>query len=439
MISALRSCFSFEKNIEALTKRDNANIAVLDGLRVIATLYVILYHGFHLTQAFFTESKVGRFVEYLNTFPTWLNWVWYGDRGVDIFFVLSGFLIGGLLFNEHSKKAKINIPRFYWRRALRLMPLYLFLIIVFYKIGDGKGVAYIWANILYINNYLQAENVFIAWSWSLAVEQQFYWVFPLLLTLVFFRTKHKLAVLIGLFVLSFMIRWLIILADESLVTLPNAANMFHLLPDANTNLGEKLYTNLYSRYGALVLGVIGAYLNHYKGAAIKRFFTTKKSDLITIGAIIFMAIWASMPVYKPTFEPSKQLLTAYFVFDRNIFSIAVLYLMLALLYPTTLRAPLAKLLSLKIFHPLAQLSYSLYLFHPLFLLPVGIMVAKVMPTSQLLYLGVFLIVILGTAFCALFCVSTYLFIERPFMNMRSLKRDDINTDLDSDQLQGAGS
>ncbi len=439
MISALRSCFSFEKNLEALTKRDNSNIAVLDGLRVIATFYVILYHGFHLAQAFFTESEVGKFVEYLNTFPTWLNWVWYGDRGVDIFFVLSGFLIGGLLFNEHTKKAKINIPRFYWRRALRLMPLYLFLIIVFYKIGDGKGIDYIWANILYVNNYLQAENVFIAWSWSLAVEQQFYWVFPLLLTLVFFRTKHKLTVLISLFILSFIIRWLIILTDESLVTLPNAANMFHLLPESNTNLGEKLYTNLYSRYGALILGVIGAYLNHYHSTALAGFFQTKKSDLIAIISIVFMALWASLPVYKPLFEPSKQVLTAYFVFDRNIFSIAILYLMLALLYPTAFRTPLAKLLSLKIFHPLAQLSYSLYLFHPLFLLPVGIMVAGVMPASQLLYSGIFIIVILGTAFCALFCIFTYLFIERPFMNMRNLKRHCINTDLDSDQLQGAGS
>lgn len=439
MISAIRSCFSFEKNLDALTKRDNDNIAVLDGLRVVATFYVILYHGFHLAQVFFKENEVGKFVEYLNTFPTWLNWVWYGDRGVDIFFVLSGFLIGGLLFSEHTKKAKINIPSFYWRRALRLMPLYLFLIVVFYFIGDGSGTDYIWANILYINNYLPAENVFIDWSWSLAVEQQFYWVFPLLLTLVFFKTRHKLAVLLGLLILSFFIRWGIILADESLVTVSNSANMFHLIPGFNSNLGEKLYTNLYSRYGALVLGVIGAYLNHYNAELLTSFFKTKFSDLVAIITLVFMILWASLPVYKPLFEPSKQLLTAYFVFDRNIFSLAILYLTLALLYPTTLRKPLAKLLSLKIFHPLAQLSYSLYLFHPLFLLPAGILMASVLPTSQMLYLGLVLTVILGTAICAFLCVFTYLFIERPFMNMRNLKRYDIDPDLDRDQLEGAGS
>ena len=159
-------------------------IPQLDGLRAIAVLLVFLVH----------------------TFP---NRVPGAHIGVDIFFVLSGYLITTILVREGRQTGDISLKSFYWRRGLRLMPALALLLLVYMAI-----VPFIWGSehflaagsSLYVMNWVRAFDLgpegFLGHTWSLGIEEQFYLIWPLILmaTLRFDRIFLKI-LLVGLIVL----------------------------------------------------------------------------------------------------------------------------------------------------------------------------------------------------------------------------------------------
>jgi len=101
----------------------------LDGLRALAILFVIIFHAFFLSQYGFDNLTL--FSDFSSSIPWYLHWIKRGDLGVDIFFVLSAFLIGYQLFNEKNRSGSINFKRFYLKRFLRIYPVYLFALLLF--------------------------------------------------------------------------------------------------------------------------------------------------------------------------------------------------------------------------------------------------------------------------------------------------------------------
>lgn len=114
-----------------------------------------------------------------------LAWFWYnsGWMGVDLFFVLSGFLIGSGLFAEIKSNQKLNAPRFLLKRAFKIWPGY-FVLMLFLSTGltlsAERKQNLIW-NWLHLQNYFGSCRV---QTWSLAVEEHFYLFLPLLLLLL---------------------------------------------------------------------------------------------------------------------------------------------------------------------------------------------------------------------------------------------------------------
>jgi peptidoglycan/LPS O-acetylase OafA/YrhL len=169
-------------------------MAGLDGLRAVAVLAVVLYH--------------------LN-----VGWASGGLLGVGVFFVLSGYLITDLLLAEREREGAIALGRFWLRRARRLLPaLWVMLVVVTLWIAflDPPQVAglrgALLAALLYFSNWwyaFQHVSYFASFGppsplghlWSLAVEEQFYLVWPLLLILAI-RFVHRRWLLTGLVVLA---------------------------------------------------------------------------------------------------------------------------------------------------------------------------------------------------------------------------------------------
>lgn len=188
----------------------------IDGLRAIAVLSVILYHlGF--------SGFSGGYV------------------GVDIFFVISGFLITRLIKEELTQTYKFNFLNFYIRRFRRLFPAFLMTLLFCLVVGAllfsiklyaNLGLSTIFAlfslsNIYFWKkvNYFNAESGFdpLLHTWSLSVEEQFYFVWPLLVVLVFkYLHASKLVYFVGLFFLISLCAS-IYFVDHKLVT-------FYLLP-----------------------------------------------------------------------------------------------------------------------------------------------------------------------------------------------------------------
>ena len=133
-------------------------IPSLDGLRAISIILVLLAH----------LSGTRHFVK-SGVFEI------YGNVGVRIFFVISGYLITLLLLKEHERTATISLRDFYIRRAYRILPAaYVFMLPVILWYARSLNRVTILAAVTYTSNYIHVGNWILGHLWSLSVEEQFY-------------------------------------------------------------------------------------------------------------------------------------------------------------------------------------------------------------------------------------------------------------------------
>jgi len=140
----------------------------LDTVRGMAILGVLLYHGFYWSRALDRYTPAQRL---------FLKAMALGQYGVNLFFVLSGFLITGILID--SKAQPNYYKRFYVRRALRILPAYygtLLLLVVF----GMTTKSFLWMSLLYSSNLSLLFGIAMSYGvlWSLAIEEHFYLVWP---------------------------------------------------------------------------------------------------------------------------------------------------------------------------------------------------------------------------------------------------------------------
>ncbi len=147
-------------------------IPSLDGVRAVSIALVILCH-FGNDMGFGDPLKLG-------------------SLGVRIFFVISGFLITGLLLAELDSKQKINLPHFYFRRTRRIFPPFYFYLAVMLAISSFGWSSLTWEyalpSITYTSNYFSTWDTparyITSHTWSLSTEEQFYLIWPLALNLL---------------------------------------------------------------------------------------------------------------------------------------------------------------------------------------------------------------------------------------------------------------
>jgi peptidoglycan/LPS O-acetylase OafA/YrhL len=210
----------------------------LDGLRGLAILLVVVYHNFGF-----------------------INYFFFGWLGVDLFFVLSGFLITDILLTSLGQKDYLK--KFYLRRALRIFPLYYVCLLLFLfiipAVNKNFDIHYyqdhqIWLwtflqNWLYIFNHSVATNT-LDHLWSLAVEEQFYLVWPFIILLL---KKPKI---------------LLFFISGVLITV-----LFLRLWIWNNQIADLAYYNLYtfSRIDGICIGCMIALLQRIKKDFLKNY------------------------------------------------------------------------------------------------------------------------------------------------------------------------
>jgi peptidoglycan/LPS O-acetylase OafA/YrhL len=130
----------------------------------------------------------------------------FGWAGVDLFFVLSGFLMGQLVLRERARTGRFDGRRFTARRALRLWPVLYVFLAVHAVFGDEPVGSYLWQNALHVQNYAGTS---LAHLWSLAVEEHFYLLLAVLVPLFARRrgsVRPLVVVLLGVLVASLALR-----------------------------------------------------------------------------------------------------------------------------------------------------------------------------------------------------------------------------------------
>ncbi|MBX3231664.1 MAG: acyltransferase [Labilithrix sp.] len=387
--------FSLIRNVSSLWERPADTHGAIDGLRAIAVSWVIAFHVFVF---------IGRPLRHGPAEPIF-RLANRGLLGVDIFFVLSGFLIGRLLFRELTSTGTIAFRRFYARRALRILPAY-YVSLLIYCVLVTTNRDTVWANLLFVNNFLPESRQCMPWTWSLAIEEQFYIVFPLLLVVLFRATRRRLASLLALFALATAVRAVIV--DRYAIHLPSA--------DHSRVMYDALYDKPHARFGELLAGAIAAYALDFTPAAeaLRRAPRLSITGMCAALTIIAASATTAQPIFH--YGWPREWNFAYYTFSTSLFSGSVAYALFVCLAGARGGRHLDRLLSLRIFRPIAQLSYSAYLLHVM-VITIGLDVAAFEPAVTVATMASYLVAL--PIVSLLSAAPLYLLVEKPLMNLRT--------------------
>ena len=328
-------------------------------------------------------------------------------------------IISRSLGSENIQKAKYTFAN---QITLTILITVSFVFIGLYFI-EGDGWKSAWSNLLYINNYVYES--YMGWTWSLAIEEQFYIVIPFLIAFVIPKFKNKVPIFLflGLLCVAMTYYYSIEIFDFK-------------VPFESEFLDERwkdwfwgYYMLTHLRYGGLLSGVIGAYLNVYHQDRVKNFFSKKRtlSNILFIISILLFILISSVSLGQWT-DLNKSIFDGYHnniprfyeIVHRELFSYSVVFIIFSCLYSSTkLVKPINSFLSAKFFYPIAQISYSAYLFHEMFMFwffPKFNIYAEGVLTDLEIVWANSLISIIVIIFSA---TLMYLFIEQPFQDLKS--------------------
>ncbi len=356
----------------------------LDHLRAIAILLVLIFHyGFGT--------------------PEWLDPIKrIGWTGVDLFFVLSGYLIGYQLMKEIKNTENIFFKRFYLKRFLRIIPAYLAVLAVYFSmpnLHEGSELPPLWRFLTFTQNFgldTHHNNSF-SHAWSLCIEEQFYLLLPVTLALIFWLKLRKFApfVIIALVLLGFIFRFyswntyvqpFIDLGDRREIAL---------------GFVEHIYYPSYNRMDGLLTGLSIAALIIFKPKF--NLFLEKYGNLILLFGIILL--FAAYKICSNFISFSTA------IFGLPLISFAYGVIVLAALSPSCWLYKIKSKSTLTI----ATLSYVIYLSHKqvFYLTKIAIENIGVEISGGWIFLISMIIAGLGG-------LILHLAVEKPFLRLRNI-------------------
>jgi len=367
---------------------NRARIPQLDGLRGIAILLVIVWH-YVVCQL---PPSHAAWIEVLNKSPLSISW-----SGVDLFFVLSGFLLGGILIENRASGSYFK--PFFIRRFCRTLPLYYMVLVVFvlitslglYRSGKFDWLFAdpfpLWSYATFTQGFFMLTlgkfgPTWLSVGWSLAVEEHFYLTLPFV---IYFSAPRSLPwVLLGLILMSQALRFLVVYVFAS-----HAHANFFLMP---------------CRADSLLAGVLVAWAsrNPQFGARIasniKRFYG--------ILAVLFAGV-ALLAYSQETFYSTLMSRVGY-----SWLALFYTALLLIVLYEKS--GPLAWLCRRPLLREVGIVSYGIYLLH----LPVSGLLHGLLDQSVPRLIGVRSAGITLLAFLVTLALArlSYVFFEKPIVN-----------------------
>ena len=362
----------------------------LNGLRFIAAFLVLIHHIEGLKAQFNLISYRHEF------FPQLM-----GTTAVTVFFVLSGFLITYLLLTEKRDYSTISIKQFYMRRILRIWPLYFLIILsgffLFPEIGFlakhkftssiptdfGEKFALYMLILPNIAVAFYPRVPYIAQSWSIGVEEQFYLIWPILMKYV----KRYLPLMLGIVALMVFLKLFGNYYVDSLKGTGRWAKA-----DATFRLLRM------TRISCMAIGGIGAYILFFNKERILRFIYRKEVQLITyLGVIVIFA--KGYRIYN---------------LEHEIYS--VLFIIMIMNIASNPNSLLK--LENKVFDFLGKISYGIYMYHPVAIATTIYLLKKVMESKfGDLYSNAILYICCSLLTIFLSTISYYLF-EKRFLKLK---------------------
>lgn len=344
-----------------------------DLIRAIAILLVMLGH-------------VLGFV-YNGTFSFFYSFL-LGFFGVELFFVLSGVLIGKILIEVFSaEKYVVKLKNFILRRWLRTLPLY-FVMLLIYWLGNlyldpiKNADVSLWKYVVFLQNFFHVQPTFFGVSWSLSIEEWFYIIFPLVLLLIKNaqpQTSTKTLMMLGIIIFSmyFLIMRLVVFSEYQF------------------SFYEGVRKVAFFRLDSIAFGILGAFLFEY----YSQHMCVKKYILLFFGILIL--IINQYLIFRNNYSNLWYFNTFYYSF---------LGIGLVLLFPFFREIKIKNSSLKQAITYLSTISYSLYLVHWI--------IFKLLEMSYLSTIPGVLKFLLFFMLSFIVASCTYQFIEKPFLNYR---------------------
>ena len=348
-------------------------------MRAIAILWVMLWHMHFALRPGIWSAGPGH----------------YGWMGVDLFFVLSGYLIGSQLLRPYTRGSRPSIGGFYMRRAFRVLPAYLTVLLFYFAIPgfrEAPGLSPAWQFLTFTENFRidYLNDQAFSHVWSLCVEEHFYLVLPLLILLLMRRPgfSKTIAVILGILCFGIAIRAYIYI--HQVQVFPREDDAFALA------YVEKIYYPTHTRLDGLLVGVTLATIKTFRPAWWQRAMSHGYLLLVSGLALCAWAMW---------------LFSDRLSFSASVIGFPLLAIGLGLLIASSL-APSSPLSKVRGFGLIAALAYSAYLTHKEIIHMVRIHLPRLVESRGWLALVVYF------AFSFLVAFVLYLAIERPFLRLR---------------------
>lgn len=367
----------------------------LHGLRVLAVVSVLQVH----VTVVFVQSGLMVDEAYV-PFATLSATVCFG---MDLFFVMSGFLIGSMLLRTLERPGRRTFLRFYFRRAARIFPLYWAIL---------TGLTLLWATAQqrrdvvweysFLTNYWPfKEPQVMGWAWSLCVEEHFYLGVPVILWLLHRLGSHRarLALLGAAWASCLGVRLWMVLGRTWVVGWDDP-KLFH-----------DMYLPTHTRYDTLVAGIFLGYVQHYFAGELRRFFARRAARLA-----FYAAAGAGF-----CFLLSPKILGDLFLWDALTWGSVTSVTYVCLLLPMLSSGGLAqRALGSRPMYALATLSYGMYLVHvPVCeraVVPLARTVVARHPVPMWILWPASVAALVAFAACVAY--GLHLLVEKPFLRLR---------------------
>jgi peptidoglycan/LPS O-acetylase OafA/YrhL len=333
----------------------------LDGLRAVAVAAVMIYHA--------------------NS-----SWLHGGFLGVEVFFVISGYLITLLLIAEFEGSGRVSLRQFWLRRFRRLLPalfVMLGLLMIYLAIGfpeaQGRTRGDIIGGVSYGSNWYQiavgagytASEAFapLRHLWSLAVEEQFYVLWPLIMIVILKRAGlHRLPRvalwLVGITILITVVVGVLYVPGDIDSSCAVTSRGYWHVGSRCISINDTLYLGTFSRAGGLMLGA--AFAMVWRPLALLRGPMRRKGRRLDAIALLGLAGLGVLAWRLHLAEPARNILTGS-RFDpwlfRGGFLLTGVATLLVIAAVTHRRAWMGRLLGNPVFRWVGTRSYGLYLYH----------------------------------------------------------------------------
>ncbi|MDJ0909492.1 MAG: acyltransferase [Woeseiaceae bacterium] len=392
---------------------DNNNRAVVDFLRGAGILLVIGFHVVIGMAVLLLES--GGQPQYIEALPAVMNVFWQA-LGSELIFLASGFLLSYLLIRELRNSGRISVRDFYIRRGSRIVPMYLIAIALYALVRDFEPWELI-VNLLFVSKWFDAETI-IPVGWSLEVLVQAYLLLPWVVMLLYRIGRPVLLCLLGLAIALSLRAAAQMLEPSSYQVLPH-----ELIGGVEpTQTQDDLYYLLWFRLTPFLLGLLLAHLVVHEQERFRRWFSNGwLAVTVVIIGIALIVVSGFLPIQdSASFVYSwtgEAFWLWFWTLQRLVFAMGCCMLAVGLWYSKLpAMAPLEWLAQRRIWGRLSAGIYSIYLFHPIFLIPsavIGFRATAVEQLGNVHVLEILAVIVLTAAMSLLLAMLLTRFVELP--------------------------